>query len=53
LNFNYSAPRDFILLLYAQAQAKAFDAYVSQPRVKNPILYDLVVRAFIDNEAQE
>jgi hypothetical protein len=53
LDFNSSPPRDFILPLYAEAQAQAFVAHVSLLRVRNPILYDLVVRTFIDDEAQE
>jgi len=53
LDFNYSPPRDFILPLYVEVQAQAFAAHVSLLRVRNPILYDLVVRTFIDDEAQE
>jgi len=51
--FNFNPPRDFILPSYAEAQAQAFIARVSPPRVRNPILYDLVIRSFIDDEAQE
>jgi hypothetical protein len=42
-----------ILLSYVKAQAQAFDACVSPPRVNNPILYNLAIRVFIDNEAHE
>jgi hypothetical protein len=50
-DFNSSRPRDFILPLYAKVQAQTFDAHVSPPRVRNPLLNDLVVITFIDDEA--
>ncbi len=52
LNFNFSPLRDFILPSYAKVQAQAFAISVSLPSVRNHILYDIVVRAFIDDEAQ-
>jgi hypothetical protein len=53
LDFNSNPLRDFILPLYVEAQAQAFVARVSPPWVRNPILYDLAIRTFIDDEAQE
>jgi hypothetical protein len=50
-DFNSSPPRDFILPLYVEAQA--FATHVSLPRVRNPLLYDLVIKTFIADEAQE
>jgi hypothetical protein len=50
-NFDSSPPRDFILPLYADVQAETFDAHVSPPTIRNPLLNDLVVITFIDDEA--
>jgi hypothetical protein len=53
-DFNSSPPKDFILLLYAKAQAQVFVSYVSPPRLKKPLnLYDLAIRMFIGDKAQE
>jgi hypothetical protein len=52
-DFNSSPPRDFILPLYVEAQAQLFASCISPPRVRSPLLYDLVVKAFKDNEAQK
>jgi hypothetical protein len=43
----------FILFSYVKVEAQAFVARVSLPKVMNPILYDLAIIAFIDDEAQE
>jgi hypothetical protein len=53
LNFNFSPLKDFILPSYVEAQAQAFVASVSLPRVRNPILYDCIIRMFVDDEARE
>ncbi len=53
LDFNYSPPMAFILFSYVKVEAQAFVAHVSLPKVMNPILYDLAIIAFIDDEAQE
>jgi hypothetical protein len=53
LNFDSSPPRDFILPSPAEAQAQAFATNVSPPSVRNCILYDLVVKTFIDDEDQK
>jgi hypothetical protein len=53
-DFNSSPPKDFILPLYAKAQAQVFVSYVSPPRVRNPLnLYDFAIRVFIDDKAQK
>jgi hypothetical protein len=52
-DFNSSPPRDFILPLYVEAQAQLFASYISPPMVRNPLLYDLDVKTFKDNEAQK
>jgi len=52
LNFNFNPLRDFILPSYVEVQAQAFATSVSLPSVRNCILYDLVVKTFIDDEAQ-
>jgi hypothetical protein len=52
-DFNSYPPRDFILFLYVEAQAQVFAYGVSSPRVRNPLLYVLVVIMFINDEAQE
>jgi hypothetical protein len=39
--------------LYVEAQAQVFAFKVSPPKVKNLLLYDHAVKAFIDDEALE
>jgi hypothetical protein len=50
-DFNSSPPRDFVSFLYVEMQAQVFDARVSPTRVRNPLFYDLIVNAFMDDEA--
>jgi len=45
--------KNFILLSYAKAQAQVLALGVSLPRARNPLLYDFVVKAFINDEALE
>jgi len=52
-DFNSSPTRDFILPLYVEAQAQLFASYISPPRVRNPLLYDPIVKTFKNNEAQK
>jgi hypothetical protein len=50
LDFNSSPLKVFILSSYVEAEAQAFATHISPPRVRNLILYDLTIRAFIDDE---
>jgi len=51
--FHSNPLRGFILHLYVEVQAQVLVFKVSWPRVRNPLLYDLVIKAFINDEALE
>jgi hypothetical protein len=51
--FHFNPHRHFMSPLYVEAQAQVLASKVSLLRVRNPFLYDLIVKAFIDDEALE